>query len=442
VALSIAGSDSCAGAGIQADLKTFSALGVYGCTVITAITAQNTMEVSSISEIDVDTVKKQIQSIMIDITPDAIKIGMVYNKSVIQLLCDLLRGSKKPVVLDPIFAAGSGGKLLLDDALDHFISELVPISTLITPNLMEAEKLTGLQIKSYSDAIESASLIKKFGAKNVIIKGCRFERKFVTDVLLDSKDNLVKISNLHLQIKEIHGSGCTFSAAATAFLSKGFKMVDVCQLANQYVNNAIKNAITLGKGLDVSNPISSFYEDANRHNVLHSLQCAINKIHLLDRFGILVPETQSNIVFALPDARSIHHIAGVKGRVIKIGHVARAASLVEFGASIHVASAILAYMTNNRLIRSAMNIKFDNKILSVCQSLFPLSEYDRHAEPIHMKEMEGKSVFWGIKHALEKNPTSEVIYHKGDIGKEPMTIIFGTDPMNVISKIEKILKRY
>nr|MDQ3977863.1 hydroxymethylpyrimidine/phosphomethylpyrimidine kinase [Thermoproteota archaeon] len=141
VALSIAGSDSGAGAGIQADLKTFSALGVYGCTAITAITAQNTREVTSIFGLPNDIIRKQIRSIMSDIPPDAIKIGMVHRKEIIQSIYDSLMHTKIPIVLDPIFAAGSGSKLLLDNAFESFVSELVPIATLITPNLMEAEKL-------------------------------------------------------------------------------------------------------------------------------------------------------------------------------------------------------------------------------------------------------------------------------------------------------------
>src|SRR5690348_11411814 len=145
VAFSIAGSDSGAGAGIQADLKTFSALGVYACTAITAITAQNTHEVVGIFEIETEIIKKQINSVMVDIPPDAIKIGMVYSKEVIQAVSKLIPISKSPIILDPILAAGSGAKLLLDNALEHFIADLIPISTLITPNLMEAEKLTNVR---------------------------------------------------------------------------------------------------------------------------------------------------------------------------------------------------------------------------------------------------------------------------------------------------------
>lgn len=442
VAFSIAGSDSGAGAGIQADLKTFSALGVYACTAITAITAQNTHEVVGIFEIETEIIKKQINSVMVDIPPDAIKIGMVYSKEVIQAVSKLIPISKSPIILDPILAAGSGAKLLLDNALEHFIADLIPISTLITPNLMEAEKLTNVKIKSETEAIEAARQIKKFGAENVIIKGGHFNNKFVTDFLLDSGGRLVKFTNPRLEIKETHGSGCNFSAAAAAFLARGFSVEDACSLANQYIHNAINNVLKLGRGLLVTNPISGLYQNANRYSILKQLQVTIHKIQDLNNLGKLIPETQSNLVFALPDAKTILDVAGVKGRIIKINNSARPASDIEFGASKHVASAVLSFMTVDRSIRSGMNIKYDKKILLLCRSLFPISYYDRRKEPRNIKKKEGMTIFWGIRHALAKNPKAQIIWHRGDIGKEPMIVIFGKDPADVYNKTKKILENY
>jgi hydroxymethylpyrimidine kinase/phosphomethylpyrimidine kinase len=166
IALSIAGSDSGAGAGIQADLKTFSALGVYGCTVITAITAQNTKQVAEIFEISPSMVEQQIRSIMIDMRPNAIKIGMVYSTPIIDAVYrSLKKTSKIPIVLDPILAAGTGAKLLRAEAYKSFVSKLIPLSTLITPNRMEAEKLADIVIKTENDAIEAARKIIKLGAE-------------------------------------------------------------------------------------------------------------------------------------------------------------------------------------------------------------------------------------------------------------------------------------
>ena len=443
VALSIAGSDSGAGAGIQADLKTFTSLGVYGCTAITAVTAQNTQEVSSVFEVTPECITEQIRSVILDMPPDAIKIGMVYNKPNIETIRRVLKGSKVPIVLDPILSAGTGGKLLLPEAFESFKADLIPLSTIITPNRIEAQKITGIQIISRSDIAKAARKIKNLGAKNVIIKGNRFEKKQVADILLTSEGRLIEVSNSKLSSEEMHGTGCNFSAAITAFLARNFSIIDAFKLANKYVRDSLQNALKIGKGLLVSNPASSMYDYASRYVVLKGLQWAIEDIETSDNFGILLPETQSNIAFALPDARELDHIAAIKGRIIKIGDTARSASsMVEFGASKHVGSALLAYMTVNRLVRSAMNIKYDEKIRKITKAVFKVSNYDRSKEPRHILKKEGMSIFWGIKYALAKNPEAEIIYHEGAIGKEPMCIIFASNPAEVVNKIRIILKRY
>jgi len=441
IALSIAGSDSGAGAGIQADLKTFSALGIYGCTAITAITAQNTRGVSAIFEIEPEIIAEQIRSILTDIPIDAIKIGMVYNNQIIQTVGKIISKSRCPVILDPIFLAGSGATLLLNNAIESFIHELIPLSTLITPNVMEAGKLTNTKINSEVDVIEAAHAIRKLGARNVIIKGGHFgTKKSVTDFFVDNDGKLAQFSNPWIDVKETHGSGCNFSAAAAAFVSKGFSLVHSCRLANQYIHNALKSVLKIGRGLVVTDPISAVSQDACRYNILCELQPVVNKIQMLYEFGKLVPETQCNIVFALADAKSVLDVAGVKGRIVKLEHMARAVSNVEFGASKHVASAVLSYMKFDPIIRSGMNIKYDEQILSICKSIFQTSEYDRRTEPANIKKKEGKTIIWGIRNALLKNRNAQVVYHKGDIGKEPMIILFGRDPNEVLEKIKRILR--
>jgi hydroxymethylpyrimidine/phosphomethylpyrimidine kinase len=443
VALSIAGSDSGAGAGIQADLKTFTSLGVYGCTAITAVTAQNTQKVSSVFEVTPECITEQIRSVILDMPPDAIKIGMVYNKPNIETIRRVLKGSKVPIVLDPILSAGTGGKLLLPEAFESFKADLIPLSTIITPNRIEAQKIAGFQIKSRSEVVVAARKIRNLGAKNVIVKGNHFETKQVADILLTSEGRLIEISNSKLSLEEMHGTGCNFSAAITAFVARNFSIIDAFRLANKYVRDSLQNALKIGKGLLVSNPASSVYDYASRYVVLKGLHCAIEDIETSDNFGILIPETQSNIVFALPDARELDHIAAIKGRIIKIGNTARSASsMVEFGASKHVGSALLAYMSVNRLVRSAMNIKYDEKIRKITKAVFKVSNYDRGKEPRHILKKEGMSIFWGIKYALAKNPEAEIIYHEGAIGKEPMCIIFASDPTEVVNKIRIILKKY
>jgi hydroxymethylpyrimidine kinase / phosphomethylpyrimidine kinase / thiamine-phosphate diphosphorylase len=443
IALSIAGSDSGAGAGIQADLKTFSALGVYGCTAITAITAQNTKQVAEIFEISPSMVEQQIRSVMIDMRPNAIKIGMVYSSPIIDAVYrSLKRTSKIPIVLDPILAAGTGAKLLRSEAYKSFVSKVIPLCTLITPNRMEAEKLADIVINTENDGLEAAKKIKKLGAENVIVKGGHFGSAQVTDLLLESKGNVMKFTNPRLKIKEIHGSGCNFSSAVTAYLAKGMALADACKMANKYVHTAIINAVKIGRGLPIANSLSVIYRDANRYHTLAELQQAVEQVSMLDGFYKLIPETQTNFAYALLNAVDVSDVAAVRGRIIKIGNTAAPASYIKFGASSHVASAVIAYMSVNPEFRSAINIRFDERIVDVCKSLYSVASYDRTKEPKKIKRKEGSTVAWGILAALSKNPRADVIYHTGDIGKEPMLSLFGRNPTEVVNKIKAILKNY
>ena len=441
-ALSIAGSDSGAGAGIQADLKMFSALDVYGCTAITAITAQNTKQVVGIFEIAPSMVEQQIRSVLTDMRPNAIKIGMVYSSPIIDAVYrSLKKTSKIPIVLDPILAAGTGAKLLRSEAYKSFASKLIPSCTLITPNRMEAEKLADIVIRNENDAIEAARKIKKLGAENVIVKGGHFGSAYVTDLLLDSKGKIMKFTNPRLKIKEIHGSGCSFSSAVTAYLAKDMTLAEACNMANEYVHTAIRDAVRIGRGLPVANPLSVIYRDASRYHTLAELQEAAEQVSMLDGFYKVIPETQTNFAYALLDAANIFDVAAVRGRIIKIENTAVPASYVKFGASSHVASAIIAYMSINPDFRSAINIRFDKRIVDVCKSLFSVAGYDRTKEPKGIKRREGSSVAWGVLAALSKSPRADVIYHTGDVGKEPMITLFGRNPAEIVARINRLLEK-
>ncbi len=443
IALSIAGSDSSAGAGIQADLKTFSALGVYGCTAITALTAQNTEKVADIYEIPASIVEEQIRSVMADLPPAAIKLGMIYSREIIGVVARLLNQKKIAIVVDPILAAGTGAKLLKDNAMDSFVSRLLPLATLVTPNKKEAEKLSGVEINDKNDSIEAAVKLSQLGAKNVIVKGGHFDKKVVTDVLvLGHTGRVIEITNPRIKIKESHGSGCNFSAAVTAFLARGFAIEEACVMANEYVHDAIKNVVTLGRGLPITIPLSIIYKDAMRHRVLTDLQVAVDTLVSLKGFYRLIPETQTNFAFALADATSYLEVAAVRGRIARAGNTPVQVSRVEFGASQHMASAVLTYMSVMPAMRAVINIRLDKEILGICKSLFRTSSYDRTNEPKDIREKEGSTISWGTKTALAKNSSAEVIYHKGAIGKEPMITLFGRNPAEVGLKIEKILESY
>ena len=441
VALTIAGSDSSGGAGIQADIKTMSALGIYPCTVITAITSQNTSIVDHVLPLDPHTIKKQLRSILSDIPIHAIKIGMVYNNEIITCVSHSLKNLKIPIVLDPIIAAGTGALLLQEEFLSEFKTKLIPVCDLITPNIQEAEKLSGNEIKSEGDIRKTALNIQKQGAKNVVIKGGHFKNNdaIIMDTILDESGKFTVIKNPRVKVVETHGSGCNFSAAITAFLALKFPLVKACIMANKYVHNSIINTVKIGKGIPVNNPISTMYEDSCKYKVLEELTNAVDQLTKIKNFERLIPETQSNIVYAIPSAKNVEDVAGVDGRIVKVGNRAVPSSSIKFGASRHVATSILEYMKFNQLVRSALNIKNDEKILDKCNRLFSITHYEREKEPRTIKNKEGNSIPWGVNQALSENPNADIIYHKGDIGKEPMIIIFGQNPRDVVNKVKRIL---
>ncbi len=344
-------------------------------------------------------------------------------------------------MLDPIISAGTGAQLLQKEFVKDFKNKLVPICDVITPNIHEAETLSEIKIKTEKDIRNAASKIQELGAKNVIVKGGHFrnDNETIVDIVLDEHGKFTVFKNPRMKIVETHGSGCNFSAAVTSFLALKYPVINACFLANKYVHRSILKTVKIGKGIPVNNPISKMYEESCRYQVIEDLGIAVENLVNMKNFADLIPETQSNLVYAIPNARRIEDVAGVNGRIVKAGDKSVPTSGIKFGASKHVASSILEYMKTNQIIRSALNIKNDKNILITCKKLFTVSFYERNFEPRKIKETEGNSISWGIKMALLKNPDADIIYHSGDTGKEPMIIIFGQGPQDVVDKVKKIL---
>jgi len=246
-ALTIAGSDSGAGAGIQADLKTFAALGVYGTSAITAITAQNTVGVQGVHNLPAEFIALQIDSVLSDIGADAIKTGMLPNGQIIEVVCDkiqLYRFSK--VVIDPVMIATSGHHLISDEAIRVLTDKLIPLAYVITPNINEAEVITGIKIQNTQDMELAARRIKAKGADNVVVKGGHLSGDAI-DVLFAGGE-FIYYGSERLQTKHIHGTGCTFSAAITAELAKGSDLRSAVTVAKNYITNAIRYSYNIGNG--------------------------------------------------------------------------------------------------------------------------------------------------------------------------------------------------
>lgn len=253
--LTIAGSDSCGGAGIQADLKTMSALGTYGMSVITAVTAQNTTGVYEVLEIDKKVIEAQIRCIFEDIEVDAVKIGMVSNVEIIKIIRELLLEYKaKNIVLDPVMVSKSGYFLLKSEAVNE-LKNLISIADIVTPNIPEAEVLTGLKITTQKDMELAALSISKFGTKNVLVKGGH-RCNDANDVLLTDKD-FVTIKGYRISTNNTHGTGCTLSSAIASYIAKGYGVQEAVALSKEYITKAIENSFAIGKGVG---PVGHFIE--------------------------------------------------------------------------------------------------------------------------------------------------------------------------------------
>lgn len=250
VAMTIAGSDSGGGAGIQADLKTFQELGTFGTSAITAVTSQNTLGVHDVYALEVNNVVSQIKAVLDDFQVGAIKTGMLFSAEIIHGVAKTLKSYDLPMlVIDPVMIAKGGASLLLNEAVYSMKTELLPLATIITPNIPEAEVLTGLTIKSDSDVENAANQLITMGARAVVLKGGHRDTKdYAEDLFLSAKGERFIMRSERIDTKDTHGTGCTFSAAIAARLAQGFTASDAVIDAKYFIQAAIANGLQLGTG--------------------------------------------------------------------------------------------------------------------------------------------------------------------------------------------------
>ena len=433
IVMTIGGSDCSGGAGIQADIKTFSAFGVHGTSVLTAITAQNSDGVQAIQEVPVKIVEQQLQSIMSDIAVDYAKTGMLYSAEIIAVAATQLKRYGVPFVLDPVMKAGAGGILLEDNALNTLIELLIPICAVVTPNVPEASRISGLEIKDIEDAKLAALKINDMGASAVIIKGGHLEHEIAagkaTDLIYDGEFERISTSMIK-QEKIVHGAGCTFSAALAAELAKGTTLHDAATSAKKFVYNAILCGEELPNLIVVN---QSLRKDADRYFVLENVKEAVTILKETPNFKNHIPEVGTNIGMAIADAESEHDVAAVDGRIIAAKEGVHA-GCVDFGVSSHVARLILTMMKHDKTKRSAINLKYTSELIEACEELgLTVSSFDRAKEPAGAKTMD-----WGVREAsVVFSP--DVVYDLGAVGKEPMVRIFGNTAVEVASKVKGIM---
>jgi len=441
--MTIAGSDSGGGAGIEADLKTFSALGVHGVVAITSITAQNTYRVSAIFDLPGWLVYEQIKVVVEDMGVDAAKTGMLSNSEIVESVARAVEEFKFPLVVDPVMIAKSGARLLREEAVNTLTSKLLPRAYLVTPNVPEAEILSGLRIKSLEDAERAARAIsERYGVEAVVVKGGHLESERVVDVLY-YRGGLYHYESLRIE-GCTHGGGCAYSAAITAYLAKGLDVVGAVGRAKEFIVWAIKHGLRVGRGYCPVNPLAWLEIPAEKYRAISNVKRAVEV--LLENSSRLlkyVPEVGINVVEAIDSkyATSVEDVAGVKGRIVRVGDRLVAVGPVEFGASSHLARLVLEAMKIDPSVRGAVNIRYSEELVARAKSKGYLVVFvDRRLEPEEIRAVEGATLPWILREAVKQaGRVPDLIYDVGDVGKEPMIRVLGRSAIEAVSKLLDIV---
>ena len=429
--LSIGGSDPSSGAGIQSDIKTFAGFNVHGLTVITAITSQNPSSFGMVEPVSQKVLKNQLESIISDFKIDGVKIGMVINSQIIKTVYTQLKKLKIPIIIDPVIKSTTGGMLIKKSAIADFQKYIIPLATVIIPNKFEAEILAKKKISSKNTIEEIAKIIQKMGAKNVIITGIEEKNNKVSDFVLEKNTKYV-ISGDKIASNN-HGSGCNHSAAMLFAIAENKTIRQSAEFAKKFTYDSIKNARKNGNGIMIT-------DSAKHDNINAELSYAINRFVEIKGIYKNIPECQTNFVYSKQKPKSTKDVLGISGRIVKAGKEVIVAGNLAYGGSKHVATALLAINEKFPVICSAINVKYQKKTVSnIEKSKMLICSYDRMAEPRNVKTG-GSTIKWGIKKAIKDlNSPPDVVFHKGDFGKEPMIIVFGDTPGNILKKITRMV---
>jgi hydroxymethylpyrimidine kinase/phosphomethylpyrimidine kinase len=437
-ALTIAGSDPSGGAGIQADLKTFSAFGIFGQSVITAITIQNTLGVKGAFDIPVDTVEQQLCALLEDKKPLAVKTGMLANEAIVECVArQLKRGRIKKLVVDPVIRSSSGKTLLSKRGVQALKETLLPLAQLVTPNIKEAEILADMRIVKPADRLKAARAILKTGVKSVLITGGHLKGN-PEDFFYDGKST-VKLGVERLTNEDLHGTGCVLSAAITANLALGKRLESAVSDAKEFIGKTILGGVRSGAGQGSVEPLAPLHQNAERWDIFQRVSRAVDVLKDA-KIGHLIPEVQSNLGVGLEDARTHQDVIGFPGRIVKYGENIVTLSPPQFAGSRHVANIVLTAMSHDPSKRAVMNIKYTPELMNICRRFkFKIATFNRADEPSKVRQKEGSSLEWGTDHAIRQcGFVPDIIYDIGGMGKEEMIRVLSEDVESLVEKVLKI----
>lgn len=440
IVMSIAGSDPSGGAGVQADLKTFTALGLHGTTVITCITSQNTKEVKKIHKLPIEILESQIDALISDNKADAVKTGMLFDEEIVKSVAKKIKYYDLKVVVDPVMVSTSRYSLSSNTFPDAIIKELLPCTYILTPNVHESSILTSIKVDSLVNVKKACEKLYEMGPEYILIKGGHLKGKKAEDVFYDG-GKFSFFSLPRIPDKKAHGSGCSLSALITGYLALGDKPLVAVGKAKNVLWNMIDEGYKPGIGADVLNfesqviqNIPFSFQTIKHFEVWYELKKSLNEL-LSFLTNDFIAEVGMNIGYALENAEKPDDVCAVNGRIIKTNEKPNICGPLMFGVSKHVASVILAAMSFDSSMRCAMNIKYSNDIVNLCKKNgLKIGMFDRSYEPENARS----TMEWGTCNVVnQKGFVPDVIYDTGGIGKEPMIRFIGKNPADVLNKFKK-----
>jgi hydroxymethylpyrimidine/phosphomethylpyrimidine kinase len=437
VALTIAGSDSGGGAGIQADLKTMEAMGAFGTSAITSVTAQNTTGVESTHVLPVEEVRAQVDAVRSDFDLRAAKTGMLAVEPIVDLAAEVAGEVDAPVVVDPVMVAASGDRLLEPEAETAY-GDLIAEAAVVTPNADEAEVLTGIAVEDEASARAAGEELLGMGARSALVKGGHVPGSSVRDVLV-TDDGVEVFEHARIDTGATHGSGCTLSSAIAAHLATGESVETAVEAGVSFMERAVRYHLDVGHGPGSVHHLAALRERAHRTGTVEEVESVVEFLVDADARE-LVPEVGLNVVGATPYAERAEETAAVEGRITKTLSGIRPNRGVRVGASSHVARFLLSAREGDPDLRFAANVRFDPTVEAALDALDAEAvEIDRANEPAPGEE--GSTMGWAARDAFEAAAgTPAAVYDRGDVGKEAMTRVLAPDAGALIARLRALLE--
>ena len=439
VVLTIAGSDSGGGAGIQADLKTIEAGGAFGTSAITSVTAQNTQGVASTHALPVAEIEAQCDAVFSDFDVAALKTGMLGTRAIVELVTEQVRQAAVPAVVDPVMVAATGDRLL-DTEAEAAYEELIGESTLVTPNVDETEVLLGRTVETVEDARAAGEDLLDLGVEGALVKGGHLPGEAVVDVLV-TEQSVETFHHPRVDTDATHGSGCTLSSAIATRLAHGDDLPDAVETGIDLLGRAVRYALDVGGGPGSVHHTVGLRDRAEREGISERVRSVVRAF--LDRdVSPLVPEVGMNVVGATPYAEVPAECAAVDGRISRTLNGVEATGSVRFGASDNVARVLIAARERDPDLQFAVNCRFDETVRDALEAVdWPTAEYDPEASADRDGADRIRSMRRGIEDAIlaAEEPPVAVCNH-ADVGIEPTLLLLAPDESTIVERTGALLE--